>query len=103
MNQWEIYTWDGHPAVIVSHPLRVARKESVNVMSCTTHRGVRRPEPHEVVLDRADGLEWEPLCRCDILYAVEKKHLNERRGIVTPLRRQSIIACAIATLGWQRP
>jgi hypothetical protein len=41
MKPWDIYTYDfgeagPRPAVIVSHPDRVARAEWVNVLFCTT-------------------------------------------------------------------
>ena len=77
MNQWEIWTWSEHPAIIISGPARVSRKPAVNVLSCSTHRGTRQPEPFEVVLDRADGLDWETLCRCDLIYAVDKTELSK--------------------------
>jgi len=50
MKQWEIRTYafpgaGGHPAVIVSHPLRVERKETVEVLLCTTLRAGHHPGP----------------------------------------------------------
>jgi hypothetical protein len=55
MKAWEIWScqpagWDEpHPAVIVSHPLRVANKPEVDVVMCSSRRAQRAPKPHEVV------------------------------------------------------
>ena len=99
MAPWEIWTYDfedeeTHPVVIFSNAVRVANPDldRVNVLLCTTLRGHARwtPKPHEVVLDRADGLDWATRCRCDALYYVPKAKLRERRGIVSHERRRAI-------------
>ena len=66
--------------------------ERVNVLFCTTMRGRQRwePKPHEVLLNRADGLDWLTRCRCDALYYVPKTKLRERRGLVSTERRRAI-------------
>ena len=51
MNQWEIRAYSfpdagEHPAVVVSHPLRAERKETVEVLLCTTLRAGRTPGAH---------------------------------------------------------
>jgi mRNA-degrading endonuclease toxin of MazEF toxin-antitoxin module len=105
MKQWEIrtYAFPGageHPAVIVSHPLRTERKETVEVLLCTTLRPGKAPLPHEVVLNGADGLDWSTLCRCDLIYSIPKMHLTSLRGNVSPARRRDIIRKIIASHGW---
>lgn len=105
MKQWEIrtYAFPGageHPAVIVSHPLRVERKETVEVLLCTTLRAGHNPGPHEVILNGADGLNWSTLCRCDLIYSVPRSHLTELRGNVAPERRRDIIRKIISSHGW---
>lgn len=50
----------------------------------------REAKPAEVVLDRADGLDWETLCRVDALHFIPKSGLRERRGIVCKERRRQI-------------
>src|SRR5256885_1243468 len=71
MEPWQIWTWTfefgEHPAVIVSNPERVKRKDDLIVISCSTHRAKRFPELFEVILDESDGLDWPTLCRCDLL------------------------------------
>ena len=106
MKPWDIYTYDfgeagPHPAVIVSHPDRVAKAEWVNVLICTTQRANRPPKETEVRLNGADGLDWETLCRCDALWLVEKSTLAEKRGTVTPVRRRQIVDKINASMGWK--
>ena len=106
MKTWDIYTYDfheagPHPAVIVSHPDRVAHAPWVNVLICTTQRANRPPKEHEVLLNGADGLDWETLCRCDLLWLVEKEKLSGKRGSVTRVRRRQIIDKINAAMGWK--
>ena len=105
MKPWDIYTYDFeraglHPAVIVSHPDRVTHAQWVNVL-CSTQRANRSPKEHEVRLHGADGLDWETLCRCDVLWLVEKSKLAHKRGRVSTLRRRHIIDKINAAMGWK--
>ena len=61
-----------HPVVIISHPDRCARAALVNVLFCTSQRQSRPPYPYEVLLNGADGMDWETFCDCSILYAVNR-------------------------------
>ena len=106
MKAWEIWNcqptgWsEPHPAVIVSHPLRVANKPEVDVVMCSTRRTQRGPAPHEVLLDEADGLDWPTLCKCDLLHTFAQADLKQRRGTVTRERRRQIIATINRAHGW---
>jgi mRNA-degrading endonuclease toxin of MazEF toxin-antitoxin module len=105
MNQWEIRTYSfpgagDHPAVIISHPLRAERKQTVEVLLCTTLRAGNKSGPHEVVLNGADGLDWSTLCRCDLIYSVPRSDLTGLRGTVSIARRRDIIRKIIASHGW---
>ena len=96
MNPWDIFDyewpWGKHPAVVVSNRFRVELKQQVVVLSCRTlqptHR--RNAKPNETILDKTDGLDWATLCRCDLLWTVEKAALKHRRGIVCAERRRDI-------------
>ena len=106
MKAWDIYTFDfagagPHPAVIVSHPDRVAHADWVNVLICTSQRAGLPPRENEVRLNGADGLDWETLCRCDLLWLVEKAKLHQRRGAVTRVRRRQIVDKINAAMGWK--
>ncbi|HNQ89663.1 MAG TPA: type II toxin-antitoxin system PemK/MazF family toxin [Verrucomicrobiota bacterium] len=106
MKAWEIWScqpsgWiTPHPAVIVSHPLRVAHKPEVDVVMCSTRRSQREACPHEVLLDEADGLDWPTLCKCDLLHTFAREDLKHRRGVVTPERRRQIIATILRAHDW---
>ena len=75
-------------------------KSRVCVILCSTQRAARKPEVPEVILDEADGLDWETLCKCDVVYAVPKTALIKRRGSVTAARRRAIAARLIRGLGF---
>lgn len=99
MTPWEIWTYDfpvegSHPCVIFSNPARVSHPDfdRVNVLLCRTLRGPlqRELKATEILLDRADGLDWETLCRVDALHFVLKSVLRERRGLVCKERRRLI-------------
>ncbi len=105
MKPWEIWTCDfpgagSHPAVIVSNPERVANKPAINVLLCSSQRAGRPPGPTEILLDQADGLDWETLCKCDFFFALEKSDLTQRRGLVCPDRRVQIVRRIIASMAW---
>ncbi len=106
MNAWEIYSWqppgwpEPHPAVIVSHPNRVANKSEVNVLMCSSHQATRAAKPDEVILDASDGLDWPTLCRCDLIFIASKGALKNRRGLVTEERKRQIIATINRSQGW---
>ena len=106
MTQWEIWTWDfpgargAHPAVIISSPARVANTNEVNVLLCSTQRAARNPKTYEVLLDAADGLNWETLCRCDLLFLAEKSDLRNQRGLVTRERRRQMVTRIINSMTW---
>jgi hypothetical protein len=50
----------------------------------------REPLETECLLDEADGMEWKTLCRCDLLYTINKSILKFRRGEVAMERRRDI-------------
>jgi hypothetical protein len=105
MKQWEIWSYDFpdagmHPAVVISHPDRVVNKPYVNLLCCSTHRASRLPGPGEIILNGADGLDWETLCQCDLIYIAPKTELSQRRGLVSPQRRIQIARRILESCGW---
>jgi mRNA-degrading endonuclease toxin of MazEF toxin-antitoxin module len=104
MKPWEVWTWrfpdaGEHPAVLLGTEERVTLKPRICVILCSTQRAARKPEVYEVILDEADGLDWETLCKCDVVYAVPKAELVKRRGSVTAERRRAISERVIRGLG----
>ena len=95
MKAWEIYTSDiygPHPCVLISCQARISAKPEVVVLKCSSMKPgqERTAKENEVVLDQADGLDWKTLCRCDLMFTVEKSKLSHKRGEVTPERRRDI-------------
>lgn len=79
-----------HPVVLISHPDFCARAAVINVLFCTTQRQCRKPRPHEVLLNGADGMDWETFCDCSTMYAIRSELLYGRRGKVSLERRRAI-------------
>ena len=106
MKAWEILNWqppgwpEPHPAVLVSHPNRVANKPEVNVLMCSSKPATRAAKADEVILDQSDGLNWPTLCRCDLFFLVNKSDLKHHQGVVTEERRRQIIATMNRANGW---
>ena len=98
---WQPPQWNApHPCVIVSHPDRAGRKDPVEVVMCSTQRATRKPEAHEIILDQADGLDWPTLCKCDVIYAVPRPDLKQRKGEVTGARQRQLVRTVIAAHAW---
>ena len=104
MKQWDIFSWEfpegKPPAVIVSHPARIAVKPTVNVLLCSSQRARRAAEINGMILDESDGLDWATLCKCDLIYDVPKSDLTEKRVSVSPLRWRQIVAKIVSSFGW---
>ncbi|MHB8522281.1 MAG: hypothetical protein ACYDH9_16195 [Limisphaerales bacterium] len=95
MKAWDIYTGDlcgPHPMVLVSCQPRVDAKPQVVVLKCTSMKPgkERQAKENETVLDAQDGLDWKTLCRCDLLFTVDKATLKNKRGAVSFERRRDI-------------
>ncbi|MDB6058607.1 MAG: hypothetical protein JWO95_2451 [Verrucomicrobiales bacterium] len=97
MNQWDIYMFPfskekRHPAIVISNDETCANSDiaEVNVLLCTSSRASRPAKVTEVLLDEADGLDWQTLARCDKIYLLPKATFSERKGSVTKERRHLI-------------
>ncbi len=96
-DQFEVWRYDFpesgvHPCVIISHPDLAARAKFVNILFCTSQRQSRPPKPAEVLLDTADGLDWETFVNCQAMWLAESSKLFDRRGMVSHERRNQIRA-----------
>jgi mRNA-degrading endonuclease toxin of MazEF toxin-antitoxin module len=94
MRQWDIFLFpfteeQPHPVVILSIDERAAARKHINGLVCVTLRG-RPLALHEVLLDQADGLDWESAVRCDLIHLLERDRFVERRGRVIPERQIQI-------------
>jgi mRNA-degrading endonuclease toxin of MazEF toxin-antitoxin module len=106
MKQFDIFYWQPrdwpkpHPCVVVSHPDRASRKDAVEVLMCSSKRAARAAESHEIILDRADGLDWPTLCKCDLIHAVDRQELGRQKGQVASERQRELVRTIIAAHGW---
>jgi mRNA-degrading endonuclease toxin of MazEF toxin-antitoxin module len=106
MKPFEIYSWqppgwpEPHPCVIISSPARVSNKPDVEVVLCSTQKAGRAAQSHEIILDGADGLDWPTICKCDLIYAVPKDRIKNRRGQVSERRQGLLIKTLLAAHGW---
>ena len=83
---------DAHPAVLISREelCRDERKSRLNVLYGTTRRPGDTPDPLEVQLNGADGLERPTLFTCAHLYTINRRNITEVMGRVTSERRRQI-------------
>ncbi len=98
---WQPKGWpEPHPCVVVSHWSRAENKDPVEVVMCSTKRAGRAPEPNEIILDQADGMDWPTICKCDLIHTVPKAELKFWRGSVSTPRRHALVRTMIASHGW---
>ena len=60
------------------------------MLFCTSQRQSRPPKADEVLLDKADGLDWETFVVCSQIWLVESSSLHGYRGQVSLERRNAI-------------
>ena len=94
MRQWDIFLFPftvelPHPIVILSGDERAGARKHVNGLLCVSLRG-RPLGLNEVLLDKADGLDWESAVRCDLVHLLERGRFLERRGSVIQERQIQI-------------
>jgi mRNA-degrading endonuclease toxin of MazEF toxin-antitoxin module len=96
-NQFDIWRFifpekGEHSVVLISHPNLCANAAFVNVLYCTSQPQSRQPRSQEVLLNGADGFDWETFCDCSRMYLVDTSALFEKRGRVSLERRRQIRA-----------
>jgi mRNA-degrading endonuclease toxin of MazEF toxin-antitoxin module len=97
MKQWDVFMFPfskekRHPTVILSNDETCQNDdlEEVNALLCTSARVNRLPKPTEELLDKADGLDWKTMVRCDKIYLLPKARFGDRKSTVTADRRHLI-------------
>jgi mRNA-degrading endonuclease toxin of MazEF toxin-antitoxin module len=94
MKQWDIFLFpftqeQPHPVVIISIDERAESRKHINGLLYVCLRA-RALGLSEMLLDRADGLDWESAVRCDLIHLLERNRFLERRGSVIPERQIQI-------------
>lgn len=96
MKQWDTMEWEfphgRHPCVIISTNDRCSNPAlpTVNVLACQSQRAQRGARLNEVILDAADGMDWETLCRVDFVWVAPKAELTRTRKAVGPYRQREL-------------
>jgi hypothetical protein len=70
------------------------------VLIGSSQRATRSARENEILLNGADGLDWETLVKCDLMYLVEKERLYRRRGSVGRARSRALIQRINACFGF---
>lgn len=91
----------GHPAVVLSPPdiLADPRQNRINVLVGTKKQPAEAVKSHQVVLNGADGLEFQTLINCSLVYQVKKARVLRMAGSVAHARRGAIAVRLRAALG----
>jgi hypothetical protein len=94
---WEIWTgpiFGSHPVLLISAQPRIDRKQFIVVLKGVTMRPGQpfKTDNLQTTLDKEDGLETEMRFDCDLLYTLDKKDLNQKRGEVRSLERRRDIS-----------
>jgi hypothetical protein len=91
LKAWEIWTWEGHPCILLSNQRRIDRKQKVVALKCQTlYAGDPPANEFEALLDENDGLDRRTVCTCDLLFTLHKSELSQKRGLVSLERRRDI-------------
>jgi hypothetical protein len=91
LKAWEIWTWEGHPCVLVSNQRRIDRKQKVVVLKCQTlYPGDPPANEFEALLGPDDGLDHPTVCTCDLLFTAFKSEISQKRGAVCFERQRDI-------------
>ncbi len=99
MHQWDIVRVridpkdrDHHPAVVLSceEDCQDAHFRRINVLYGTKRVPAVSAEPWQVILNGADGLDFQTLVDCGIFYLVDKDRCSPSIGSVGVERRRAI-------------
>jgi hypothetical protein len=91
VKQWDTVSWafphGVHPAVILSRNAVCDLGRGINVLACSSHRATRLPHENEILLDEADGMDWQTLCKLDMIWLAQASELRPRGALSLERRR----------------
>jgi hypothetical protein len=99
MHQWDVVRVrinpkdrDAHPAVVISceEDCQDGNFLRVNILYASKRPPAAQLEPWQVLLDEADGLEFQSAVDCGIFYLVDKALCSPAIGSVSTERRRTI-------------
>lgn len=99
IDQWDIIRFrinasdrDLHSAVVISAPEWCAdeRKLRLNVLACSKRVPAEGVRPSQILLNGADGLDFQSVCACEFVHVVSRASVHEIVGRVSLVRRRAI-------------
>ena len=97
IRQWDIVRFrirptdrDLHPGIVLSGEewCSSPHTSNLNVLACSKRAPGDDLRPHQVLLNGADGLEFQTAVDCRFFHIVAKATVTETIGHVTPERRR---------------
>ena len=97
--QWDIVQFrirpqdrDFHPGVVISGEEWCASGQTgnVNVLACSKRVPADSVKSHQVVLNGADGLEFQTTADCRFFYIIPKESIQSVTGRVSQERRRAL-------------
>lgn len=99
IRQWDIARFrirpqdrDLHPGIVISGEEWCASGyvSNLNVLACSKRVPGDPVKPHQIVVNGADGLEFQTTVDCRFFHIISKEGVTEIVGRVTPERRRAI-------------
>jgi mRNA-degrading endonuclease toxin of MazEF toxin-antitoxin module len=99
VRQWDIVRFrirqqdtELHPGVVLSGEewCASAHTTNLNVLACSKRVPAATVKPHQVVLNGADGMEFQSTADCRFFHIVAKEEVSEVIGRVSSERRRAI-------------
>ena len=106
VHQWDIVRVrinpddrDEHPAVILTCEefCHSPARTKLNVLYGTSRRPTEEPEPYEITLNGADGLEHPTIFSCGHFYTIDRRKITATIGRVAAERRRQIGRTIVST------
>ena len=102
MKQWDTVQWTfphgSHPAIILSRNAVCNLRQGINLLACSSHRATRLPYDNEIILDEADGMDWQTLCKLETIWLAPATQLRPR-GELSVIRRRHLAGQIIRLYG----
>lgn len=81
-----------HPGIVISSEEWCASDQttSLNILACSKRPPAADTKPHQVLLNGADGLDYQSTADCRFFHIIPKNSVTDIIGRVAPERRRAI-------------
>ncbi len=99
VQQWDIVRFkirpqdrDLHPGIVISGPELCANGNimNINVIACSKKNPAGTVQPYTILLNGADGLEFQTSADCRFFHIIPKEAVSETIGRVATERRRAV-------------